>query len=158
MSRHYLQQSKGDVQAEDLVRATDDLAEALHAAIKAIAMKRAWRHDHPALRSAVVSQLVVELGPSTGADILFNGRSAGDKHSETYCKDAIYDDIVLYGIESIEALQQTIEQLMNQPPGPFTVAKPLDAHRINQLTGYEPALGATDAQGFANFTGQVREE
>ena len=52
---------------------------------------------------------------------------------------------------------QTTEQLMNEPPRPFTVSRPLEGHRIAQLTGYEPALGVTDAQGFANFIGVPRE-
>ena len=156
LSRQHLHKARNDVESEDLVQATDNLAEALHCAIKAISVKRVWRHGSGAMRSMVVSQLAVELGPSTDADILRTGRAAGEKNPETFCKDALYEDPILYGIDCVAAFQDTIERLVDESPKPFTVSRSSDAHRIAQLTGHEPPLGATDTLGFANFTGELR--
>ena len=140
-----------------MVQASEKLSGSVATALKAIAEQRSWRHDSHAMRQAVVSQLGSELGPSTpAAQTLYRGRDAGDLHHESFYENFLYEDDVLYAIGTTEIFVQMIDQLMNEPPKPFTVARPLDAHRILQLTGYEPNLGATDARGFANFTGQVR--
>lgn len=157
LSRQHLHKSRNDVASEELMQATDNLAEALHCAIKAIAVKRDWRFGSKAMLSMVVSQLTIELKPSTDADILHIGRVAGEKDSETCCKDSLHEDFILHGIDCVAAFQDTIERLVDEPPKPFTIAKDSDTHRISQLTGHRPAIGATDAHGFANFTGELRE-
>ena len=78
-------------------------------------------------------------------------------HHESFFENFLYDDDVLYAIEATESFVRIIEQLMDLPPRPFTITRPPDAHRIAQLTGHEPDMGATDALGFSNFTGQVRD-
>ena len=157
LSRQHLHKSRNAVATEELVKATDNLAEALHCAIKAIAVKRDWSFDSKAMLSVVVSQLAVELRDSPDVDILQMGRAAGEKHSETFYEDSLYEDPILHGIDCVVAFQETIERLVNEPPKPFTVTRDPDSHRIAQLTGYEPAVGSTDALGFANFTGELRE-
>ncbi len=159
MSNHYLRQSRVELEAGDLVQASEKLSGSVATALKAIAQQRGWRHDSHALRHAVVSQLGTELGPFTPpAQALYQGRDAGDIHHESFFENFLFEEDVLYAIEATEAFARIIEQLMDLPPKPFTVARPLHAHRIAQLTGYEPPLGATDALGFANFSGELREE
>ena len=150
-------QARNYVATEDLMEATDNLAEALCCAIKAIAVKRDWRHDSEAMQDAVVSQLAIALRPSSDADILHTGRAAGKKDPEICCKEWLYEDLILYGIDRVAEFQDTIERLVNEPPKPFTIASDSDAHRIGRLTGHKPDIGATDALGFANFAGVVRE-
>ena len=158
MSHHYVRQSRVELGAGDLVQASEKLSGTIATALKAIAQQRGWRHDSHALRQAVVSQLGSELGPSTSiAQTLYRGRDAGDVNHESFFENFLYEDDILYAIGATEAFVEVIRQLMNEPPKPFTVSKPLDRHRIAQLTGYEPDLGATDAQGFANFTGEMRQ-
>ena len=153
-------QARNYVATEDLMEATDNLAEALQCAIKAIAVKRDWRHDSEAMQDAVVSQLAIALRPSSDADILHTAYvgvpSAGKKDSEICCKEWLYEDLILYGIDRVAESQDTIERLVDEPPKPFTISGDSDAHRIGQLTGHRPDIGATDALGFANFTGEVR--
>lgn len=158
MSNHYLRQSKIELESGDLVQASEKLSGSVDTALKAIAEQRGWRHDSHALRHAIVSQLGTELGPSTPtAQTLYQGRDAGDIHHESFFENFLFEEDVLYAIEATEAFVRIIEQLMDLPPKPFTVAKPLHAYRIAQLTGHEPELGSTDALGFANFTGELRE-
>ena len=157
MSNHYVRQSRVELEAGDLVQASEKLSGSVATALKAIAQQRGWRHDSHAMRQAVASQLGSELGPSTPvAQTLYRGRDAGDLHHESFYENFLYEDDVLYAIGATETFVQIIEQLMSEPPKPFTVARPLDAHRISQLTGCEPDLGATDALGFSNFTGEIR--
>ena len=158
MSNHYLRQSRVELAAGDLVQSSEKLSGSVATALKAIAQQRGWRHDSHALRHAVASQLGTELGSSTAtAQALYQGRDAGDIHHESFFENFLFEEDVLYAIEATEAFVRIIEQLMDLPPKPFTVARPLQAHRINQLTGHEPPLGATDALGFANFTGELRD-
>ncbi len=158
MSNHYLRQSRAELEGGDLVQASEKLSGSVATALKAIAQQREWRHDSHALRHAIVSQLGSELGPSTPmAQSLYRGRDAGDIHHESFFENFLYEDDILYAIDATEAFVEIISLLMDRPPLPFTLTRPLDAHRIGQLTGYEPEVGATDALGFANFTGEVRE-
>ena len=159
MSNHYLRQSRVELETGDLVQASEKLSGSVATALKAIAEQRGWRHDSHALRHAVVSQLGTELGTSTPtAQALYQGRDAGDIHHESFFENFLFEEDVLYAIEATEAFVRIIEQLMDLPPKAFTVARPLHSHRIAQLTGHQPDLGATDALGFANFTGEFRQE
>ena len=159
MSHHYVSQSRVELGAGDLVQASEKASGAVATALKAIAQQRSWRHDSHALRQAVVSQLGAELGsPTAAAQVLYRGRAEADSQHQNYYENFLYEEDILYSIGIAETFVQAIEQLMNEPPKPFTVSKPLDRHRIAQLTGYEPDLGVTDAQGFANFDGVVMEE
>ena len=158
ISRRALQQSRLHLAESDRLQASEKVSGAVSAALKAIAQQRGWRHGSHALREAVVSQLGAELGPPTSvAQTLYRGRNDARKHHDNFYENFIYEEDILYAIGTAEAFVQTIAQLMEEPPKPFTVSKPLDRHRIAQLTGYEPDLGATDAQGFANFTGEMRQ-
>ena len=158
LSNHLLQQSRVELAAGDLVQASEKLSGAVATALKAIAQQREWRHDSHALRQAVVSQLGAELGPATPmAQALYRGRAEADSHHQNYYENFLYLEDINIAISAAEAFVQVIEQLMNEPPRPFTASRPLDCHRIAQLTGYEPVPGVTDAQGFANFSGRVRE-
>ena len=156
LSRQHLHKARNYVATEDLMEATDNLDEGLQCAIKAIAINRDWRHDSEAMQDAVVSQLAIALRPSSDADILRTGRAAGKKDPDICCKEWLYEDLILYGIDRVAEFQDTIERLVDEPPKPFTISGDSDAHRIGKLTGYRPDLGVTDALGFANFTGEVR--
>ena len=158
MSRHLIQKSRIELAEEDLVQASEKVSGAVAAAVKAIAQHRGWRHGSHALRQAVVAQLGAELGPSTpSAQAIYRGRAEADAHHQNYYENFMYSGDIIIAIGAAETFVQTIAQLMEEPPKPFTVSKPLDRHRIAQLTGYEPDLGVTDALGFANFEGVVRE-
>ena len=145
--------------AGDYRQAADNVRKSVNLATEAIAEQRGWQHDSKAMRSGVISQVSVETGSTTAsADALHIGWSAGNAIPDDGSNLAIYDDIIRHSLTAGEAFVQVIEQLMKEPPKPFTIARRLDAHRIAQLTGYEPPIGATDVLGFANFTGVVREE
>ena len=159
MSRRFVEHAHTELGLGDRVQASEKVSGAVSAALKAIAQQRIWRHDSHALRSAIVTQLGAEIGPPTeAAQALYRGRAAANEQHQNFYENSLFEDDILRDIEFSETLVQVVQRLMNEPPKPFTVAKPLDAHRIAQLTGYEPEIGITDAQGFANFTGQVREE
>ena len=140
MSNHYLEQSRVELQAGDLVQASEKLSGSVATALKAIAQQREWRHDSHALRHAVVSQLGTELGPSSPtSQALFQGRDAGDIHHESFFENFLFEEDVLYAIEATEGFIRIIEQLMDRIPlKPFTVdSDSLHAHRIYRLTGHE---------------------
>ena len=157
MSRRALQQSRLHLEEGDRLQASEKVSGAVAVALKAVGAQRGWRHDSHALRDAVVSQLGAELGQSTPvAQTIYNGASAARRHHDNYYENSIHEGEILHAIAAAEAFVQVIEQRMNEPPQPFTVRKAQDRHRIAQLTGHEPDLGATDALGFANFEGVVR--
>ena len=157
MSRRALLQSKLHLAEGDRLQASEKVSGAVASATKGIAELRNWRHDSHALRSSIVSQLGAEIGQSTPiAQTLYRGRAAANEQHQNFYDNVLLADDILRDIELAGAFVQSIEQLMREPPRPFTVSKPLDVHRIGQITGHEPDLGATDARGFANFTGQVR--
>ena len=159
MSRRALQQSRIHLAEGDRLQASEKVSGAVAAATKGIAELRNWIHDSHALRSTVVSQLGAEIGRSSpAAQALYRGRAAANEQHQNYYDNAFLEDDILRDIELAEAFVQVAERLMNEPPRPFTVARDTDAYRIAQLTGYELELGATDALGFANFTGELREE
>ena len=159
LSRRAVEQSRIELAAGDRVQASEKVSGAVATALKAIAEQRGWRHDSHPLRDAVVSQLGAELGPSTPpAQILYRGRDAAKAQHRNFYENTLYEDDILESIAVGEAFVQAIARLMSEPPRPFTVAKPLDRHRIVQLTRFAPDLGVTDARGFANFNGEVRQE
>ena len=158
MSRRSLQQSRLHLAEGDRLQASEKVSGAVAAATKGIGEMRNWQHDSHALRSAILSQLGAELGQSTpAAQALYRGRASANEQHQNFYDNILLGDDILRDIELAEVFVQVVAQLMNEPPKPFTAARPLDQHRIAQLTGHEPDLGATDAQGFANFTGDVRE-
>ena len=132
---------------------------AVASALKAIGAHRRWRHDSHGLRDAIVTQLAAELGrPTPIAQALFLGRKTAADHHRNYF-DNTFDEVeIADDIPIAESFVQAIDGLVNKPPKPYTVERSPDARRIAQLTGHEPDLGATDALGFANFTGELREE
>ncbi|MYC30007.1 MAG: hypothetical protein F4X65_07960 [Chloroflexi bacterium] len=158
MSRRYVQQSRLHLAEGDRLQASEKVAVAVATSLKAIAHQREWRHDSHALRASIVTQLGGEIGQATNqAQVLYRGRAAANEEHQNQYENVLSEDDILRDIGFAEAFVQEISSLMNESPKPFTVSKPLDAHRIAQLTGHEPELGVTDAQGFANFNGEVRQ-
>ena len=158
MSRRLIEQSRLHLDEEDRLQASEKISLAVAASIKAIAGKRGWRHDSHGLRNSIITQLGAELGRSTeAAQALFMGRKTASEHHRNAYENSLDEADIRDDIPFAEAFVDAVEQLMTEPPKPFTVSRPLDAHRIAQLTGHEPDLGATDALGFANFTGEIRE-
>lgn len=159
ISRRALQQSRLHLAESDRLQASEKVSGAVSAALKGIAQLRGWRHESHALRASVASQLGAELGHSTpAAQTLYLGRSAGDDQHNNYYENFLFENDILQSIEAAESFVKTVAQLMDESPRPFTIARDSDAHRVYQLTGYRPGVGASDAQGFANFTGELREE
>ena len=158
MGRRFVEHAHTELELGDRIQASEKVSGAVSAALKAIAQQRGWRHDSHALRSAIVTQLGAEIGSSTAAaQALYRGRAAANEQHQNFYENSLFEDDILRDIGFSETLVEAVQQLMTEPPRPFTVAKPLDAHRISQLTGHEPDLGVTDALGFANFNGQVRQ-
>ena len=158
ISRRFIEHAWLELEAGHRLQASEKVSGAVAVALKSIGAQRGWRHDSHALRDAIVSQLGSEFGQSTPpAQTIYNGASAARRHHDNFFENSIHEGEILHAIGMAEAFVQVIEQVMEEPPKPFTVSKPLDRHRIAQLTGYEPDLGATDTQGFANFTGEVRQ-
>ena len=157
-SRRFLAHAGTEMDAGNRLQASEKISGAVAEAVKAIGEQRNWRHNTHGLRDAVVSQLGAELGRSTPeAQALYRGSDTAEKQHQSFFENTLYEDRIGDAIPVAEAFVDTVEQLMNQPPRPFTVARPLDAHRIAQLTGYAPALGVTDEQGFAKYTGEARQ-
>ena len=159
ISRRALQQSRLHLDEGDRLQASEKVSVAVAASVKAIAHQRAWQHHSHALRASIITQLGGEVGQSTRpAQVLFRGRAAANEQHHNQYENVLSADDISRDIGIAESFVSTIERLMIEPPQPYSASRPSDAHRIAQLTGHEPALGATDAQGFANFTGVVREE
>ena len=159
MSRRFIEQSRLHLEEGDRLQASEKVSSAVAAALKAIAHQRGWRHRSHALRDAIVTQLGAELGRSSpAAQSLFLGRRIAAVHHQNHYDNTLDEVDIEDDIPIAESVAVAIEQMMNEPPKPYMVSRPLDAHRIAQLTGHEPDLGATDALGFANFTGELREE
>ena len=157
ISRRFLQQSRLHLAEGDRLQASEKVSGAVASALKAIGSLRNWRHDNHALRNSIVAQLGAELGRSTPpAQTIYNGAAVAHRNHDNYYENYIFEDEILHAVGTAESFVQVIEQMMRESPGPFTVARESDAHRIAQLTGYRPPTGATDAQGFANFTGELR--
>ena len=158
MSRRFVEQSRLHLEEGDRLQASEKVSVAVATSLKAIAQQREWRHDSYALRASIVTQLGGELGQSTpSAQVLYRGRAAANEQHQNEYENVLSEDDISRDIGFAEAFVQVVAQLMAEPPKPFTVARPLDAQRIAQLTGHEPDLGVTDAQGLANFTGEVRQ-
>ena len=158
MSRWAVQQARVHLAAGDRVQASEKVSGAVASALKSIAQLRGWRHDSHALRDSIVTQLGAELGRATPiAQSLFLGRKTASEHHRNFFENTLYEVDIWDDIPVAESFVDTIERLMRESPKPFKVARPQDAHRVNQLTGYAPEVGATDALGFANFDGVVRE-
>ena len=158
ISRRALQQSKSHLAEGDRLQASEKVSGAVAAATKAVGGQRGWRHDNHALRNSIVAQLGAELGRSTPpAQTLYNGATHAHRNHDNYYENSLSEDQISHAINLAEAFVQMMEQLMEESPKQFTVARDSDAHRIFQLTGHRPAVGATDALGFANFTGEVRQ-
>lgn len=157
MSRRFIQQSRLYLGEDDRLQASEKVSVAVATSVKAIAHQRGWRHDSHGLRTSIISQLGMELGQSSqAAQVLYRGRAAANEQHQNHYDNVLSAEDILRDIGFGEAFVQEIEQLMTDPPKPCTVTRPADAYRIAQITGYEPDLGATDALGFANFTGEVR--
>ncbi len=158
ISRRSLQQSRIHLAEGDRLQASEKASGAVAAATKGVAELRNWAHDNHALRNSVVSQLAAELGRSTpDAQALYRGRAAANEQHQNYFDNVALEDDILRDIGFAEAYVLVIEKVMSEPPKPFTVAEDTDSYRIAQITGHRPDKGATDAQGFANFTGDLRE-
>lgn len=158
LSRRALQTGFQRLTAGDYRQAANHVRMAVDLSTEAIAEQRDWQHDSEAIRSTVISQLCVEVGSANEpAETLHIGRSASKAIPEDGSNLAVYEDIIRYSLQAAEEFVQVVELLMKEPPRPFTIASQLDAHRIAQLTGYEPDLGVTDARGFANFKGEARQ-
>ncbi len=152
MSHHLLQKSRPELEAGDLIQASEKVSGAVAASLKAIGEQRGWRHDSHALRQAVVSQLGAELGPATPmAQALYAGRAEANSNHQNFYENFLYLEDIDRSITVAQAFIQTVEQLMNEAPKPFTVTRRLDAHRISQLTGFEPGLDGADALGFCQL-------
>ena len=157
ISRRDLQQSRSHLDEGDRLQASGKVSGAVATSLKAIARQRGWRHGSHALRNSVVAQLGAELGSSTPpAQTLYDGGTHAQKNHDNYYENLLSEGQISRAIELAEAFVHVIEQLMEEAPKSFTVDKSSDAHRIYQLTGHRPSEGSTDAQGFANFTGEVR--
>ena len=143
----------------DRLQASEKISGSVASALKAIGAYRNWRHDSHGLRDAIVTQLGAELGRSTPlAQTLFLGRKTAADHHRNYFDNTLDEVEIADDIPVAESFVQAIDKLVSELPKPCTVERLPDAYRIAQLTGYEPELGATDARGFANFTGELRED
>ena len=158
MSQRFIEQSRLHLEEGDRLQASEKVSVAIATSVKAIAQRRGWRHDSHALRTSIVSQLGGEIGQSSpAAQALYRGRAAANEEHQNQYENVLSEDDILRDIGIAETFIREVEHLLNESPRPFTVARPPDAHRIAQLTGHEPDMGATDALGFSNFTGQVRD-
>ena len=158
MSHRALQQSRFHLDEGDRLQASEKVSGSVAIALKAIGSQRGWRHDSHALRATIVTQLGNEIGQSTSsAQVLYRGRAAANEEHQNQYENVLSEDDILRDIEFAEAFIQVIEELMIESPAAFTVARDADAYRIAQLTGHRPELGATDALGFSNFNGEIRE-
>ena len=159
ISRRALQQASIHLAEGDRLQASEKVSGAVAAATKAVGGRRSWRHDSHALRDSIIAQLGLELGQSTPlAQTIYNGASVARRHHDNFFENTIHEGEILHAIGNAEAFVQVIDQMMSEPPSPYTVTRDTDARRIAQLTGHEPDVGVTDALGFANFTGELRGE
>jgi hypothetical protein len=158
MSRRAVQRSRIHLTEGDRLQASKKISGAVASALKAIGSHRRWRQDSHGLRDAIVIQLAAELGrPTPSAQTLFPGRRTAADHHRNYFANTL-DEVEIADDKPVaESFLQAIDRLVNEPPKPYTVEKSPDVRRIAQLTGHEPPIGATDALGFANFTGELRE-
>ena len=157
MSRRFIEQSRSHLEENDRIQASEKISLAVASAVKAIAQQRGWKHDSHGLRNSIITQLGAELGRSTEvAQSLFMGRrTATEQHHNSY-ENNLEEVEIREDMPFAETFVNAIEQLMKEPPKPVAAPRPSDTHRIYQLTGHRPAIGATDAHGFANFTGELR--
>ena len=159
LSQRALQLSFQRLTAGDYRQAADNVEKAVNLAAEAIATQRGWQAHSRATRHALVSQIRAEMGTAAAmASALHNGWAAANAIPHDGSHPADYSDIIDEALDEADAFVQAIKQLMDKPPSPFTVNSDSHAHRIYQLTGHRPAIGATDALGFTNFTGELREE
>ena len=158
MSGRFVEHAEKELELGDRVQASEKISGAVAAALKAIAQRRQWRHDSHALRSAIVTQLGAEIGPSSDdAQVLYRGRAAANEQHQNFYENSLFDDDILRDIEISKVFLGVVERLLIESPKPYTVSRSQDARRIAQLTGHEPDLGVTDARGFASFAGEARQ-
>ena len=158
ISRRFIEHAWLELEAGHRLQASEKVSGSVATALKAIAQQRGWRHGSHDLRDAVVSQLGAERGPATpSAQTLYVGKAVAKEQHDNFFENVLFEEQLPHAIEAAQALVDVIEQLMNEPSRPFTVSTHSQRHRIFQLTGYTTDIGATDAQGFANFEGVVRE-
>ncbi len=142
----------------DRLQASEKVSVAVATSVKAIAQQRGWRHDSHALRTSIVTQLGGEIGQSSqAAQTLYRGRAAANEEHQNQYENVLSEEDILRDIGIAENFLREIGQLLTEPPNPFTVNRESDVYRIAQITGHRPDIGDTDALGFANFTGELRE-
>ena len=130
-SRELIAQARIELDAGDLLQASEKAWGAAAAAIKAVAEMRGWQHYAHTLISAAVWRISRE---HHRPQIMGMMVCAYDMQRNSY-EDHYGEEEVAEGIEQVSELLKVLEQVKTETPRPFTPGNRRDRRSIGMLDG-----------------------
>ena len=148
-SRRFLEHSREQLTAGDLLQASEKAWGAVSHALKAVAIQRGWNHHAHYLLNYLGEQLAEEF---ESPDFYTHLAHANEMHRNFY-ENNRGERGVAVAIDDIGIFLEKLEEVRNSPPRPFTVTTRGDQQRLRWLLGVggreAPAIGAHSEVGFS---------
>ena len=144
LSHRFVDHARQELAKGNRLQASEKVWGAANQALKAIAVRRGWRHDGQRNVFAISNQLAVEKGRPTLARDLLTARGI---HYNFYDND-LEEGEIEEGINAVEEYVADLDAVRAAPSQPFTISSERDQNRIRRLTGTTYAIGTHSENGF----------
>ena len=144
ISREFVAHARDELRRGNRLQASEKVWGAANYALKAVALRRGWRHSGQRNVFAIAQQLAEETNNPFLSDQLMAARGI---HYNFYDNDLDEDD-VSRGIDAVERYVDTLDEVRVSPPRPFEIRNEGDQNRLRRLVGITFAVGTSSEEGF----------
>lgn len=144
MSRRFVAHARSELAKGHRLQSSEKVWGAAAHALKAIAIQRGWNHRSHDLMYVIATQLQAERGrPDLAARFGYT-----ESHHRNFYNNDRFSSEINIAIDNVEELVEELDAVLREGAWPYTVEKPEDQDRLEELTGRRYSIGAKSANGF----------
>ena len=150
MSQRFLDHAQTELDKGNRLQASEKIWGAKSRALKAIAMKRGWRHRS----NTTLFDIATQVGQEFDVDDEFSrNMSIADSMHKNFYENNRRPREIQVALEAAREFVGAFDRVRVEPERPFTVKDSEDRERLGNLLGLprsqRPAIGTTDPRGFS---------
>ena len=152
ISRRFIEHAKEELRKGERLQASEKVYGRAQHALSAVGKERGWATHNYYRKEDVLYHLIDEFGlrDESGIDTLAAMHASFGFSHLNFHENSLSAEAIERAVSNVEVFVNTIQDLRELGPRPFTVMNESQASRIRRLTGRVVVVGDSDPAGFVN--------
>lgn len=153
ISRRFIEHAKEELRKGERLQASEKVYGAAQHALSAVGKERGWATHNYYRKEDVLYHLIDEFGlrDEFGISRLRTMHTSFGFNHLNFHENSLSEEAVEGSVFDVEVFVDTIQDLRELGPQPFTVMNESQANRILRLAGRTVEIGDSDPEGFVNL-------